>query len=117
MTTLPKADRARLVKVLALLDSDREGEALAAARAAARLVKLRGITWRQVLEPPAIEKKLPELGTWRQTVAQCLERPGSLRPWELGFLRDLPAFRRLSTKQRYCLKEIAARVLARQAPA
>ena len=79
------------------------------------LVKLRGISWRDVVEPPAIEKSLPELGTWRQTVAQCLEQPGALKPWEIGFLRDLPAFRRLSTKQRYCLKEIADRVLRRYA--
>ena len=114
MTSLAKSDRAKLAKVLALLGSDREGEALAAARAAARLVKLRGISWRDVVEPPAIEKALPELGTWRQTVARCMERPGSLRAWEVGFLRDLPAFRRLSTKQRYCLKEIADRVLDRE---
>jgi hypothetical protein len=67
------------------------------------------------IEPPAIEKALPELGTRRQTVAQCLERPGALKPWELGFLRDLPGFRRLSTKQRCVLKEIADRVLAREA--
>jgi hypothetical protein len=115
MPALAKTDRAKLAKVLALLGSDREGEALAAARAAARLVKLRGISWRDVVEPPAIEKALPELGTWRQTVAQCLERRGSLKPWELGFLRDLPGFRRLSTKQRYVLKEIADRVLGRAA--
>jgi hypothetical protein len=113
MTALAKAERAKLAKVLGLLDSDREGEALAAARAAARLVKQHDTTWREVIEPPAIEKKLPELGVWRETVAQCLERPGSLRPWEVGFLRDLPAFRRLSSKQRYCLKEIADRVLKR----
>jgi hypothetical protein len=115
MNALAKADRAKLAKVLGLLDSDREGEALAAARAAARLVKQRGIGWAQVLEPPPIEKTLPELGTWRQTVARCLERPGSLRSWEVGFLRDLPGFRRLSGKQRYCLKEIADRVLSREA--
>jgi hypothetical protein len=98
VTALAKADRIKLAKVLALLDSDREGEALAAARAAARLVRERGTTWRQVIEPPAVEKALPELGTWRATVGRCLERPGSLRAWELSFLRDLPAFRRLSVK-------------------
>ena len=111
MTALAKADRIKLAKVLALLDSDKEGEALAAARAAARLVRERGATWRQVIEPAAIEKTLPELGTWRATVARCLECRGSLRAWEVGFLRDLPAFQRLSTKQRYVLKEIADRVL------
>jgi hypothetical protein len=114
-TPLAKVDRKKLAKLLGMLGSDHAGERDAAGLAAARLVQQHGITWQAVIEPPAIEKSLPELGTWRQTVAQCLERPGSLRAWEAGFLRDLPAFRRLSTKQRYCLKEIADRVLQREA--
>jgi hypothetical protein len=60
---------------------------------------------------PSPDRPLPELGTRREMVRQCLERPASLRPWELGFLRDLPNFPRLSVKQRYILKEIADRVL------
>ena len=111
---LAKSDRVRLGKMLALLDSDKEGEVLAAARAAVRPVRQRGISWHQVVEPPAVQKTLPEIGTWRQTVARCLEHPGALRRWEIGFLRDLPSFHRLSTKQRYCLKEIADRVLCRE---
>jgi hypothetical protein len=81
--------------------------------AAHRLVVNAGVTWRQVITPPPVEKRLPELGTWRQTVAECLARPGSLREWEIGFLRDLPQFRSLAIKQRYCLKEIADPVLRR----
>jgi hypothetical protein len=110
---LPAASRAKLRKLLALLDSDKEGERTAAALAAARLVKASGLTWQQILAPKPADHPLPELGTWRETVRDCLARPGSLRPWEIGFLRDLPNFRRLSTKQRYCLKEIADRVLQR----
>jgi hypothetical protein len=113
VNALPVATRGRLAKLLGLLGSDHAGERDAAATAAHRLVVQSGLTWRQVIEPPAIEKRLPELGTWRATVAECLARPGSLRPWEVGFLRDLPQFRRLSTKQRYVLKEIADRVLGR----
>lgn len=79
--------------------------------AAHRLLQQRGVSWRDVVEPPAIEKQLPELGTRRQTVRACLERRGPLRSWEAGFLADLPQFRRLSVKQRYCLKTIADRVL------
>ncbi len=108
---LPKADRAKLGKLLSLLGSDHAGERDAAALAAHRLVVQRGLTWRQVVEPPVVEKVLPMLGTWRATVAKLLERPHQLRPWERSFLTDLPAFRRLSTKQRYVLKEIADRVL------
>ena len=113
MTALPAPARAKLAKLLALLESDHAGERVAAGLAAARLVKQSGLSWRQILTPPPVEKKLPELGTWRATVAECLAQPGAIYPWEAGFLRDLPGFRRLSTKQRYCLKTIADRVLER----
>ena len=115
MSALPATDRSKLAKLLGMLGSDHAGERDAAALAAHQLVTQAGLSWRQIVSPPAIEKPLPELGTWRATVAECLARPGSLRPWELGFLRDLPQFRRLSVKQRYVLKEIADRVLKRKA--
>ncbi len=115
MSELAKADRTRLAKLLALLGSDHAGERDAAAVAAHRLVVQHGLTWRQVVEPAAIEKPLPELGTWHTTVKSLLEHPHKLRPWERSFLTDLPGFRRLTTKQRYVLKEIADRVLARAA--
>ncbi len=117
VTALSSADRTKLAKLLGLLASNHAGERDAAALAACRFVQSRKLTWSDVVKPTAIEKKLPELGTWRQTVAQCLQRPGALRQWELGFLRDLPGFRRLSTKQRYVLKEIADRVLGEGARA
>ncbi len=109
--TLAAADRTRLASVLALLGSPHQGERDAAALAAARLVQKHGPTWHQVLEPPSVERKLPEMGTWRQTAAKCLAQAGSLRAWEIGFFRDLPGFHRLSAKQRYVLNEIANRVL------
>ena len=115
MNALPVASRTRLAKLLGMLGSDHAGERDAAGLAAHRLVTMAGRTWSDVLNPPAIDKKLPEFGTWRQTVAECLDQPGSLRKWEVGFLHDLPKFRRLSTKQRYVLKEIADRVLRRAA--
>jgi hypothetical protein len=114
MSALPAPARAKLAKALALLGSDKPGERDAAGLAAHRIVASAGLTWRQVIEPPAIEKRLPELGTWRATCAALLKQPGSLRKWEIGFVRDLPDFRRLSTKQRYILKEIADRVLGRR---
>lgn len=117
MTVLSRTDRDRLGKLLGLLGSDFPGERDAAAQAAHRIVMRAGLTWQQVVEPPPVEKKLPELGTWRATVAACLAKPGSLRPWEISFLRDLPQFRRLSVKQRYVLKEIADRLGVGGAPA
>jgi hypothetical protein len=111
MTALPATDRQRLAKLLGLLGSDHSGERDAAGLAAQRLLRERGLTWGDVLTPQSVEHKAPELGTWRATARQCLERSSSLRAWECGFLADLPKFRRLSTKQRYCLAEIARRVL------
>lgn len=113
--TLTAADQSKLAKLLGLLGSNHAGERDAAGLAAARFLRDRNLTWAQVLKPAAIEKRLPEIGTWRTTVALCLVRHGSLRPWEVSFLRDLPGFRRLSTKQRYVLKEIADRVLGTEA--
>ena len=108
---LSKTDRQKLAKLLGLTGSDHDGERAAAALAAHRLVTKIGLTWNQVLDPPPAEHRLPELGTWRKTVAELLQHPGSLRAWEAKFLADLPNFRRISVKQRYCLKEIADRVL------
>ncbi len=113
MTMLPQSSRTQLAKLLGLLGSDHAGERDAAGLAAHRLLQRHGLTWAQALAPPPVVKKLPEHGTWRKTVADCLARPGSLRPWEAGFLRDLPGFTRLGAKQRYILQEIADRVLGR----
>jgi hypothetical protein len=115
MIALPDASRVKLAKLLGMLGSAHAGERDAAGLAANRLISQAGLSWRQALMPPPIEKKLPDLGTWRANVAECLGRPGSLRHWEAGFLRDLPGFRRISIKQRYVLKEIADRVLKRGA--
>ncbi|HET8637058.1 MAG TPA: hypothetical protein VFL96_09440, partial [Acidobacteriaceae bacterium] len=88
-----------MAKILGLLGSDRPGERDAAALAAHRFVQQRGIAWVDVLNPPPVEHQLPELGTWRATCRACLAHPDRLRPWEIGFLEDLPKFRRLSVKQ------------------
>jgi hypothetical protein len=105
--SLSLAAKVKWARLLSLLASERD----AADPAAPQQVQSAGPAWRQILSPPVPDRPLPGLGSWRQTVRQCLERPDSLRPWEIGFLRDLSNFRRLSVKQRYCLKEIADRVL------
>jgi hypothetical protein len=109
--SLMVADRVRLAKLLALLGSDHAGERAAAAMAAHRLVEKNGLTWRQVLEPPAIEKKMPEMGTWRSTATACLLKKSALRDAEISFLTALPSYSRISVKQRFWLNQIADRVL------
>jgi hypothetical protein len=114
VTALPAASRAKLAKVLALLGSDRPGERDAAALAAHRLVTQAGLTWQHVILSQPVKRE-PLFSTWRATCAELAKRPGDLRPWERSFVADLPAFPRISTKQRYVLGEIADRVLGRAA--
>jgi hypothetical protein len=110
MSALP-ACRTKLIKVLPLLGSDKPGEVVAAASAAHRILTKAGLSWDDILAATPSQHREPLLGTWRTTCAELQKHQGSLRPWERGFLRDLPNFQGLSTKQRYCLKDIAERVL------
>jgi hypothetical protein len=54
---------------------------------------------------------MPEVGSWRKTVAALLERGTGLRVHEHAFLRDVTAFRRLSCQQRYWIATLKARAL------
>jgi hypothetical protein len=114
MTALPAAGRTRLAKLLGMLGSDHAGERDAAGLAAHRLITRAGVTWGELLARPE-PKREPQFSTWRATCAELMQRQGDLRPWERKFVADLPAFPRISTKQRYVLGEIADRVLKREA--
>lgn len=107
--------RQRLAAVLGMLGSDHDGEVLNAARTAERLRRDAGVTWQELLAPSPVKRE-PLHGTWRTTCAELAKRPNDLRPWERKFVADLPAFPRISTKQRYVLSEIAKRVLGETAP-
>jgi len=117
MSALSPSDRVRLAKLLALCSSGYDGEALAAARAADRFIRDRGLTWQDILQPEAAPAANRNLEPWRQTVALCLRQLGSLRPWEADFLRNISGFAKISPKQRGVLIQIADRVLARRAAA
>lgn len=106
----------RLGKVLGLLGSEHDGERAAAAAKAHSMLVASGLTWsdlaKAVVRKP--ERKMPEMGTWRATCRECLDHARDLRAWEREFLTDLPKFPRISTKQRYCLNEIAIRLGIRE---
>jgi hypothetical protein len=106
--------RTRLAKVLSLLSSDKPGERDAAAQ---RILAKAGLSWDDIIAAAPAPHREPRIGTWRTTCAELQKHQGSLRPWERGFVRDLPNFQRLSTKQRYVLNEIAERVLRSGGPA
>lgn len=102
----------RLGKVLALLSSDHLGERAAAGARAHALLTGAGMTWPELVGAACVgPHREPLQATWRAACAALSQQAGSLRPWERGFVTDLPNFRRLSSKQRYILNEIVARVL------
>ncbi len=107
---LPAAQRNRLVKLLGMLGSEHAGERDAAGLAASRLLQQHRVTWRDLLTPAPVHRE-PLQSTWRVTCEKLMARANDLRPWERKFVADLPNFRRISTKQRYVLAEIAGRVL------
>jgi hypothetical protein len=108
--SLPAHNRERLVRVLAMLGSAYDGEILAAAMAAHRLVQQHGLAWADVIIGPAPIPQSDPIG-WRMMVARCLQRRGSLSPWERQFLNSLTTFRFLTGKQQACLDRIARQVL------
>jgi hypothetical protein len=110
VSVIPASARTKLVAILGRLGSDHAGERDAAALAAMRLLSQHKVGWPELLAEPRPHRE-PLHGTWRVTCAELAKRPAALRPWEREFIADLPRFRRISTKQRYVLNEIATRVL------
>jgi hypothetical protein len=114
ITTLPDATRTKLAKLLGMLGSDHVGERDNAARAVHKLMTEAKATWNDILSPNPPEHREPLISTWRQTCSKLQKRQGDLRPWERGFVADLPRFPKISPKQRRILAEIADRVLGAQ---
>jgi hypothetical protein len=123
--TLPPADRERLQKLMALLDSSHEGERTAAVDAATRLLGRNGMRWSEVLSsahveiipqdsPPqdAYRRQENSSRDWRATVIACTGYPLQLSEWERTFLYGLPRFPRLSAKQSAKFTAIVTRLRA-----
>jgi hypothetical protein len=102
-------DRERLARVLGMLGSKHDGEALAAARQGERLRHQAGVTWHDiiilpVLPAPARER---EIETIDDAIDFCVERADDLREWEEKFVRSLDRQRhRRLTKQITVLEEL-----------
>ena len=111
---LPAAERSKIAATLRLAAAAGgagDAERLAAIAAAERLLARHALALPDLVVLAPAPHREPLQSTWRETCARLAERPGSLRQWEIGFVADLPRFRRLSSKQRYILDEIARRVL------
>ncbi len=123
MMGLAPADRVKLAKMLALLGSDQPGERDAAALAADRLVRARGVAWADLLggaPPPAgtPEKPWGAASSWTPSgdrhsdLAACNRRPDLLTEWERQFVAGLAGRKSISVRQLEILTELAARVRA-----
>jgi hypothetical protein len=108
-----RLDRDRLACVLGLLGSRHDGEVLAAARAAERMRRAAGLTWREVIEPTppatAAESSL--------SVAEMLRlwdehRDGCLSNWERQFLLSVRRRRHPTPRQFAVIADTAGRLTA-----
>ncbi len=104
---LPAEAADRLIKLLGMLGSAHDGEALTAARMADRLVRDHlKLTWGEVIQPqgrgasgPDSQRVWREPVTWQDAAQLAAQWPECLTEWEQGFLVSLLRFARLSDKQ------------------
>jgi hypothetical protein len=115
--------RQKLARLLGMIGSDHDGEALNAARLADKLVRAAGITWFDIVAVPALPPPPPEpvftgsddpldlFGTAADAVNFVLDYTPLLTEWELTFTRSLYRFSRLSGKQQAVLRRLVIRAL------
>ncbi len=117
---LAAADRGRLARILGMLGSSHAGERDAAALAADRMVRGKGLDWSDVLGSDG-----PTAGTFRPSnpspnpsgshladLMACNQRLELLTTWERQFIANLAQRRTVSGRQREILAEVAAKVRA-----
>ena len=122
LATDPTALRHRLARLLGMLGSAHDGEALNAGRLADKLVRGAGLTWHDVLSlppssdhPPLDEGPFADWpGGWRGAATHCL-RYGDhvLTAWEREFLHKIDSYvGEISPKQQVVLRRLLDRTLA-----
>ena len=139
----PALDRERLARVLGLMGSSHDGEALAAARKACALIRVAGLTWPEILtgrapqrpglaadnarlrrEIARLKAQLaaaspadPRSWSWSLQLELCRARRANLSPWESEFVDNIAARAGgPSPRQAAVLSRIAAKAAARDAP-
>jgi len=105
-------DRERLAKLLGMVGSCHDGEALNAARAADALVRQADCTWFDIVQPPALtplrQHRAPtETGA---RIAWCLEHRHLLTDWEIKFLASVDSRPRLTPKQLAVVDRLARKI-------
>lgn len=103
-------ERTKLAAVLGRLGSEHAGERDAAALAADRLVRGRGLTWDAVLLEPARPHARAEPRPGLDDLAVCGRALDKLTPWEAEFIMGCAKQRTVSLKQQAIISRIAARL-------
>jgi hypothetical protein len=112
---LTPSDRTRLVKLLGMLGSAHDGERASAGLLATRLLRDRGLSWDDLLQPRLPPPKTdsrpqwPASADWRTQVAVCRVQTHLFNAWEQKFLHGLPRLRRLSLRQHEILAKLRDR--------
>jgi hypothetical protein len=114
---IPDARLVRIVKCLSLLASDKPGERLAAADAAIRLLKQRGLTWEQIILPkhtpaPASDRFSRNHDNIKTQIAEILANLSTLNDWEQGFVHDVNGRSVFSEKQRAVIERLYRKTTA-----
>jgi hypothetical protein len=118
---IPPDLASKLAKVLGMLGSDHDGEIAAAGRRANQMIRNAGLTWPQVIGPPAPQQQPcgPPRRRWRRpaspsdAAALCMQwRDEVLTDWEADFCRSIVGRYRISPKQTVVIERIARKVEA-----
>lgn len=107
MNQLTATDRSTIAKLLGLIGSNHDAEALSAARKAHELLRAKGGTW---IEALGLETLPPEPG--HIVLARDLlgKGRGICTAWEMRFLRGVLGFKSISDHQRQTLDGIHEKV-------
>lgn len=106
---MTSAERNRLAGVLGMLGSPHPGERDAAALAADRLVRGRGLSWDAVLLEPARPHARAEPPGF-DDLAMCGRALDRLTPWEQDFVTSCARQRTVTAKQQAIISRIAVRL-------
>jgi hypothetical protein len=106
---LPPAVAELLARICGMMGSDHDGERAAAALQASRLLQRHGLTWRDVLLPPAATYSPPQ-PPHVAAAERVLRQANHLNDWEVGFLRGIMAQPSLSPKQAVRLDHIICKL-------
>ena len=114
MSSLDPSTKSRLVKLLGMLGSAHDGEALTAGRLADRLVRQANLTWDDIIAVKhEMEQRLTSVRAprYEHTIRSALkDGSGVLSRWEVDFLHSLLGRTRLTDKQASKLSEIIFKV-------